>query len=219
MKISPNKPVLVGLYGFPGSGKSYIARNLSSSMAVANVSADRIRSELFATPRFDDRENAIVTHLANYMTEEFLQAGVSVIYDAEIGRAKQRRWLRDMARKHGADFLLVWIQVDPESAFVRTQRRDRRTIDDKFAEPLNRERYDRKLANMQNPEGEDYIVVSGKHAFVSQKNAIINRLYHEGLISVGTVQENVVAKPGLVNLIPSRYADRVDYSRRNISIN
>jgi hypothetical protein len=77
--------------------------------------------------------------------------------------------------------------------------------------------FERQLAGMQNPQGEDYIVVSGKHTFSTQKNAVINRLYQKGLVGSGTVQ-NSVAKPNLVNLVPNLHAGRVDLTRRNITI-
>jgi predicted kinase len=217
-KIALSKPTLICLYGFPGSGKSHIARNLTDELRIANVSADRIRSELFENPRYDNQENAIVAHLMNYMAEEFLGTGTSVIYDTNALRISQRRHLRELARKHKAEYLLVWLQIDPESAFTRTQGRDRRTSDDKFAEPLTKLSFDKRLTGMQNPHGEDYLVVSGKHAFITQKGTIINRLYQMGLIGSTTVQANVAA-PGLVNLVPNLQPGRVDFSRRNISIN
>jgi predicted kinase len=216
-KIELSKPALICLYGFPGSGKSYVARNLAADVQIANVSSDRVRSELFQSPRYDAQENAIVTHLMDYMTEEFLSAGVSVVYDTNALRAAQRRKLRELARKHKAEYLLIWIQVDIDSAFTRTQDRDRRPVDDKYAEPQTKATFDRQLSGMQNPEGEDYIVVSGKHTFASQKSAIVNRLYHAGLIGSGTVQHSV-AMPELVNLVPNPRAGRVDLSRRNITI-
>lgn len=216
-KVILPKPVLVCLYGFPGSGKSYVARNLADTVQMAHVSADRIRTELFESPRFDKQENAIVSHLIRYMTEEFLSSGVSVVYDTNALRAAQRRDLREMARRHHAEYILVWIQIDPDTAFARTQNRDRRTSDDRYAEPQNPATFQRQLSGMQNPEGEDYIVISGKHTFTTQKTAIINRLYQMGLISSDAVQHNV-AKPELINLIPNPRAGRVDMSRRNINI-
>jgi predicted kinase len=217
-KIILTKPALICLYGFPGSGKTYVARNLTETMEIAHVNSDRIRGELFQNPRYDAQENAIVTHLMDYMSEEFLSAGLSVVYDTNALRAAQRRKLRELARKHKAEYLLIWIQVDVDSAFSRTQDRDRRTMDDKFAEPQTRETFNRQLAGMQNPEGEDYIVISGKHTYMTQKSAIINRLYQRGLIVSGAVQHSV-AKPELVNLIPNPRAGRMDLSRRNININ
>lgn len=216
-KIAFEKPVLIALYGYPGSGKSFVARNLTEHIQMAHVSAGRIRNELFAKPRYDEQENSIVTHLMNYMSEEFLGSGLSVVYDANTLRASQRRRLRELASKHRAAYLLVWIQIDTESALARTQRRDRRTNDDKFAQPQTRESFNQQLASMQNPKDEQYLVISGKHAFVTQKSAIVNRLYQYGLISSQTVQGNVT-KPDLVNLVPNQYISRVDMSRRNIAV-
>lgn len=217
-KIVLSKPALICLYGYPGSGKSYVARNLANEIQLTQVSADRIRSELFQNPRYDSQENAIVTHLMDYMSEEFLNAGVSMVYDANALRAAQRRKLRELARKHKAAYLLIWLQVDLDTAFARTQDRDRRTMDDKYAEPQTRSTFDRQLAGMQNPEGEEYLVISGKHTFSTQKNLIINRLYHMGLLGSEDVQHKV-AKPELINLVPNPQAGRVDFSRRNITIN
>jgi predicted kinase len=216
-KITLTKPVLIYLYGFPGSGKSYVARNLATTIQIACVSADRIRTELFEQPRYDAQENAIIVHLMNYMAEEFLNAGVSVVYDTNAMRLTQRRKLRELARKHKAEYLLIWLQVDLDTAFMRTQDRDRRTMDDRYAEPQTKSTYDRQLSGMQNPEGEDYLVISGKHTFVTQKNAVVNRLYTMGLIGSGAVQQSI-AKPGLINLVPNPHAGRVDLSRRNIVI-
>jgi len=216
-KIIPNKPTLICLYGFPGSGKSYVARNLADEIQLANVNSDRIRSELFQEPRYDTQENAIVSHLMDYMSEEFLNAGVSIVYDTNALRVSQRRRLREMARKHNAAYLLIWIQIDLDTAFGRTQQRDRRTSDDKYAEPQTRSTFDRQVSGMQNPEGEEYIVISGKHTFTTQKNAIINRMYQMGLIGSDTVQHRV-AKPELINLIPNPRAGRFDLTRRNIRV-
>jgi predicted kinase len=216
-KIILAKPTIICLYGFPGSGKSYVARNLAEEIQLAHVSSDRIRNELFQTPRYDAQENAIITHLMDYMSEEFLNSGVSIVYDTNALRTAHRRRLREMARKHRADYLLIWLQIDRDTAFSRTQERDRRTADDKYSEPQTKSTFDRQTAGMQNPEGEEYLVISGKHSFSTQKNSVINRLYQMGLIGANIVQHSV-AKPELVNLIPNPHAGRVDLSRRNITI-
>jgi predicted kinase len=216
-KVVLAKPTIICLYGYPGSGKSYVARNLAEEIQLAHVSSDRIRSELFQSPRYDAQENAIVAHLMDYMSEEFLSSGVSIVYDTNALRIAQRRRLRELAHKHRADFLLIWLQVDLETAFARTQERDRRTADDKYSEPQTKSTFDRQASGMQNPEGEEYLVISGKHHFATQKNSVINRLYQMGLLGSDAVQHRV-AKPELVNLIPNPHGGRVDLSRRNINI-
>jgi predicted kinase len=217
-KIVLAKPTIICLYGYPGSGKSYLARNLAEELQLAHVSSDRIRSELFQAPRYDAQENAIITHLMDYMSEEFLSSGVSIVYDTNALRVAHRRRLRELAKKHRADYLLIWLQIDLDTAFTRTQERDRRTADDKYSEPQTKNTFDSQVSGMQNPEGEEYLVISGKHAFITQKNSVLNRLYQMGLIGSDAVQHHV-AKPELVNLIPNPQGGRVDLSRRNISIN
>lgn len=202
------------LYGFPGSGKSYFARQLAENMQIAHIQGDRIRSELFTEPRYDKQENAIVTQLMNYMAEEFLSAGVSVIYDDSLVRISQRMAVREMARKKHAQPLLLWFQIDADSSFARLDKRDKRRTEDKYARDYSEQTYGKLLGYMQNPNNEDFIVLSGKHTFPSQKSAVFKRLSELGLINNATTQLNVV-KPGLVNLVPG---GRVDMSRRNILI-
>lgn len=217
-KLQLNQPTLFLLYGFPGAGKTYFARQLCEELQAAHVQADRIRYELFEEPRFDRQEDEIVTHLMEYMTEEFLQAGISVVFDVNAARAAQRRELRDLARKVKAQVVLVWFQLDVESSFMRVNKRDRRKADDKYAMPVDRTTFEEMISHMQNPTPtEEYMVVSGKRTFHTQRGAVIKKLYDMGLLHAEQTQSGI-AKPGMVNLIPNPLAGRVDPSRRNISI-
>lgn len=217
-KIVSTKPLLIMLYGFPGAGKSYFARRLTEQLQAAHVQGDRIRSELFENPQFDKQENAVVSQLMDYMTHEFLNAGLSVVYDTNAMRHAGRHTLREMARRAHAQPVLVWLQIDTESAFARVSGRDRRRTDDKYAAPLDRTTFDNIASHMQNPQSvEDYIVISGKHTFGTQFSAVVKRMRELGLLS-GEESNAKVVKPGLVNLIPNPMAGRVDMSRRNIVI-
>lgn len=216
-KIIPSKPLLIMLYGFPGAGKTYFARQLCEHLQAAHVQGDRIRSELFEEPQRDKEENAVVTQLMDYMTEEFLSAGLSVVYDANAMRYAQRHELRNMAHRHKAEPLLVWFQIDADSAYVRAAKRDRRQIDNKFTVSLDKASFENIANGMQNPKNvEEYLVISGKHVFNTQFNAVIKKLHEVGLIH-GEQLSNKVVKPGLVNLVP-KTSGRVDMSRRNIVI-
>lgn len=217
-KVVPNKPLLILLYGFPGAGKTYFARQLCENLQAAHVHGDRIRSELFEQPRYDREENEVIDHLMDYMTGEFLNADMSVVHDTNAMRLAQRRQLRDLARKAGAQTVLVWFQVDMESAYARATKRDRRRADDKYSPPLDRATFERIAAGMQNPQNEDYIVISGKHTFATQLSALLKRLHELKYITINTDTQSKLVKPGLVNLIPNPAAGRVDMSRRNIVI-
>ncbi len=218
-KINPVKPLLVQLYGYPGSGKTYFARQFCENVQAAHVQDDRIRFELFEKPRYDKQENDVVTQLMDYMTGEFLSAGISVVYDTNAMRASQRHGLRDMARKARAQPILIWQQIDAEGAYARTTKRDRRRSDDKYAAAIDRATFDTIAGRMQNPQTiEDYIVISGKHVFKTQLSAVVKRLHELNLVSFDEALTQVV-KPGMVNLIPNNTASgRVDMTRRNIMV-
>lgn len=216
-KIVPVKPFLLMLYGFPGAGKTYFSRQFCENIQAAHLQADRIRSELFEEPRYDKRENNVVTQLMNYMAEEFLNAGVSVVYDVNALRAKQRYSLKELARKNKALPLMVWFQMDQDTAFGRNVKRDRRRADDKYAASWDRTTFESVISGMQNPtHNEPYVVVSGKHVFSTQMSAVVWKLRDIGALSTDDASSKTI-KPGLVNLIP-KGPGRVDMSRRNISI-
>src|SRR6478735_7039921 len=99
-KIYPTKPFLLLFYGYPGAGKTYFARQFCETVQAAHLQADRIRGELFENPRHDQQENEIVGQIMDYMAGEFLGAGLSVAYDVNVPRVRQRRKLADMARHH-----------------------------------------------------------------------------------------------------------------------
>lgn len=217
-KLQPSKPLLILLYGMPGSGKTFVARQVTSQLNAAHIQADRIRAELFENPTYSKDENHIVNSLMTYMAGEFLSAGMSVIFDANVMRLSQRRALRNLALKLDAETVLLWLQIDPDSAFQRAAKRDRRKLDDKYAQDMDPATFREMLGGMQNPEmTERYVVLSGKHVFNMQKNAIMRHLMERRLIQLDTHAVKT-GKPGLVNLIPNPAAGRVDMSRRNINI-
>ena len=216
-KIYPAKPFLLLFYGYPGAGKTYFARQLCDNVQAAHLQSDRIRGELFEVPRYDKQENDIVNQLMDYMTEEFLSAGLSVAYDVNATRRGQRKRLYEMAYKFGAQPLLVWFQMDQETAFTRNIKRDRRRADDKYAAKWDRTTFDSVVGRMQNPAAnEDYAVVSGKHLFNMQQSAVVSKLRSKAVLGSNDANTRVI-KPGLVNLIPKNQA-RFDTTRRNISI-
>lgn len=216
-KLNFTKPVLILLYGYPGSGKTYFSRQLVDEVNIAHLQADRIRSEMFENPKYDKQEDGVVYRTMNYLTEELLGAGLSVVYDTNALRTSQRRILKEIAMKAKALEIVVWFQIDVESAFTRVATRDRRQSDSKYSMPLDRTTYDYILQYMQNPSsGEDYIVVSGKQYFKTQFATLSKRLRDLNAIEQSDAN-NPIIKPGLVNLIPNASL-RSTINRRNIFI-
>lgn len=203
-RILPDKPVLILMYGLPGSGKTHFARQFCEVFQAAHLEHDRIRFELFDQPRYTKQENSALTRIMEYMTNEFLTAGISVIYDMNAMRVSQRRSLRELARQKNAATLLIWFQIDADTSFIRNERRDRRKNDDRYAVGYSVEAFKQVAAYMQHPEPtEDFVVVSGKHTYSAQQSAVFKKLSDMRIIKPTAAAHRMI-KPELVNLVPSQ---------------
>jgi len=219
-KVNPTRPVLIMLYGLPGSGKSAFARQLTDVVNIAHVSAERIRFELFEEPRFDKAEYDVINSIMNFMTDQFLQAGVSVVYDTQVSRIADRKVLREIAHRYKAEPLMVWLQIDVDTAFARSNKRDHRKADDKYAVDLDADIFERMARALQNPTPtEEYAVISGKHTFNAQRDMVLKKLAAMGIIESSSYLSKVT-KPELTNMVAQAQTQigRVDLSRRNITI-
>lgn len=214
-KVIPNKPFLMLLYGYPGSGKTTFARQFCREMPMVHLHAEKFQHEVHEATQ--GQASGLAPRLLQYMTEEFLDSGVSVILDTNINKKPERRRLEKLAQKANAAVVLVWLQIDPDSAFARTQKRDRRKAEDKYAAQYSQSDFQSIINESQNPDNEDYVVISGKHTFQTQRGTVMKKLFEKGILSQEQAHSKVV-KPGLVNLIPNPLGGRDEFPRRNISI-
>lgn len=215
-RIEPQNPVLILLYGFPGSGKTYFARQFCEAFHAAHLEQDRIRSEFFQRPSYSKQENTALNRIMEYMAGEFLGAGISVVLDFNAMRIAQRRQLREMARQKKASTLVIWFQVDPDTAFLRNVKRDHRKQDDRYAVGYDEEQFRTLASYMQHPENiEDFIVTSGKHTFTSQMSSVMKKLSDMKIVKPSMASKKMI-RPELVNLIPPKTPEPSRHERRNI---
>ena len=214
------KQLVVMLYGLPGSGKSFFARQTAELLHIPIISSDRIRFELFEKPQYSKEEQQIVFNLMMLMLEEYSKAGLSAILDVSMNRSQDRKALREFAKKQGLSTMLIWLQSDAETCYSRAKSRDGRKVDDKYSSDMSRETFDMIEKQMQPPQNEDAVVVSGKHLYDSQKNVFLRKLRELQILSSDDSSASGMAMPNLVNLVSSAQmqAGRVDANRRNVSI-
>ena len=214
------KQVLITLYGLPGSGKSFFSRQAGEMLGIPVISSDRIRYELFEKPTYSKDEQQVVLNIMNVMLEDYLKVGMSVIYDVSLSRQSDRKALREFTKKQNVSTMLLWIQADAETCFIRAKTRDRRKADDRYSTEMTRELMATIESQMQAPSNEDAVVVSGKHLFESQKNVFIRKLLEMQILATEQVTGTGVAKPELVNRVSAAQmqAGRVDQNRRNLVI-
>lgn len=203
--LDATTPVLYITLGFPGSGKSFFARQHSEAIGAALVDSQRIRYQLFEDPEYSKDEDQVVIAIMDYMIEQFLKSGISVICDGMNHTRVRRHFLREIARRFNAKPLVVWVQTDINTAMHRAMNRDRRGTDDKFARVINDSEYKRISESTKPPQHEDYVVISGKHVFKNQHNAVKKRV--DTLINPQTQTIKPINQVSL--------GGRVDMSRRS----
>lgn len=169
--LTLSKPHLIVMVGIPGSGKSYFAEHFASTFKAPIVSFHRFRYELFNEPNFGDDECEIINRVADYMLDELLKTGRTIIYEGRTNTRHDRSLLAKKSRMSGYEPLFVWVQTDPETA----KRRAIKPSDGKHA--LTPDQFDSQLRKFSVPHQlEKSVVISGKHTYASQLKIVLKRL-------------------------------------------
>lgn len=207
------------LYGYPGSGKTLFARQFADELQnTIHLHADKLQHDLAEQLHAENQHNSALSGIIfKYLTEEYLNNGISVVLDASLTKKNERKIFRKIAADNKAEVVLVWLQIDADSAFARVKKRDKRKTEDKYADEYSPSEFQSIISGCQNPENEDFVVISGKHTFQSQKASVHKKLYELGILSRDHATQNII-KPGLVNLVPKNFSERSLLGRRNISI-
>lgn len=218
-KTAPKKSFILILYGYPGSGKSTFARQLAGEVKnTVHLNLDKVQVELGEELKNKNvSDGAILGILVEYMVKEFIRNGLNVILDVPTAKKSERRKLANLARTANAKLVMAWLQIDANSAYERLRKRDKRKIDDRYARTYSRSEFESAINYSQNPSEENYVVISGKHTFNTQKLAVLKKLTELGVItSEEAVNKRI--KPELVNLIPQSFRSQGNIKRRDISI-
>lgn len=126
------KPLLVSFIGFPGSGKTYFSTRLAKKIHAITLNSDALRLNMFGSlekiEQIRNSENRSrlyddVFGAMNYAAAQALQAGHSVVYDAQMAKRIDRARMEALVKENGARFVLVWLQTDPSVAKQRGAKR------------------------------------------------------------------------------------------------
>lgn len=117
------KPYLIITLGYPGSGKTYFSEHLVKKEGYFHLSGDKVRLAMFDKPCYSQQEHEAVYRFVDYLAEQFLKQGVSVMYDANFNFKRSRIKIQKLAKKVGASYRLVWIKTDEKKALKRLEQR------------------------------------------------------------------------------------------------
>ncbi len=169
-----SKPHLIIMVGIPGAGKSYFAERFADSFKAPIVSTGLIRKNLFEKPNFSKAENYLVDKAADYLLQQLMRTGRTIIYKGQSETRAERSDVYAVCKNNGYQPLLVWVQTDIETAKKRLCKQ----IGDK---DIAKEQFDSRFKRFCPPvSNEQAVVISGKYTYESQLKIVLQRLIVNG---------------------------------------
>ena len=93
------KPVIIVVSGLPGSGKSYLCRQLAGRLPLPIIESDAMRQTLSPSPDYSKDESDRLFRACHNLIGSLLRSGVSVIFDATNLMERHREQIYRIARR------------------------------------------------------------------------------------------------------------------------
>jgi len=126
-------PAFIVVSGLPGSGKSYLCRQLAARLLSLSpcpqappfpiLESDSMRRLLSPTPNYSRGENNRLFRACHMLIEELLLKGIPLIFDATNLIERNREQLYHIADSVGARLIIVRVEAPPQ--LVRQRLQDR----------------------------------------------------------------------------------------------
>lgn len=170
--MDTQKPKLYYFIGAPGAGKTTLAQALAEKTGAKHLWADQERHELFEEPTHSQAESDELYNKLNQATDYLLSQGKSVIYDTNFNHYADRQKMREIAARHKAETILIWLTTPKDIAKQRAvgthETRNGYTI------TMTEEQFDSITSKLEKPhEDEKVIKIDGSKLDVAAALAFL----------------------------------------------
>lgn len=173
--LSPSRPYVIFVIGKPGVGKTQFATKFADMFNTPYIEADAIRHTITEEPSYSSAEQEIVDHLLTMQMNALFKTKATFIVEGGTEAKVVRQNLAKFAKSNGYESLFVWVQTDRVTAYTRATKPSRQNSHKLFL--LSEERYEKIERRFTSPgEGEQTVVISGKHTPVAQIKTVLKRL-------------------------------------------
>lgn len=168
------QPKLYLFVGYPGSGKTTVAHIIHEATGAIHLWADHERQAMFNDVSHSKQESEELYDYLNQRTETLLKSGKDVIFDTNFNYAKDREYLRGIARKHNAQTLIIWMQTPVAVARERAlheQHRDRNG----YEQAMSAQDFERLINHVEPPtDHENFIIIDGTDVDINDVRRKLN---------------------------------------------
>lgn len=115
--MQPLTPILIIIFGLPGTGKTSFATQLSDRLSIASYNTDKLRVRLGRTGQYSEKDKGwIYDELVKQVRTE-LKAGNSVIVDGTFYKESLRGKFKELAKE--CKVPVKWIEIYAREAVVK----------------------------------------------------------------------------------------------------
>ena len=104
-----DRPILIVIFGLPGTGKTTFATLLSNQLGIKHFNTDIIRSLSGKSQQYDEENKAFIYDGMLNLTRLEFEKGKSAIVDGTFYKKKLRKRFKDLAQEY--DVTVKWIEV------------------------------------------------------------------------------------------------------------
>ena len=117
MSHKSDHPMLIVIFGLPGTGKTTFAETLSQHLGIGHFNTDRVRNLMDKRKQYDEENKALVYDKMLSLTKSEIEKGKNVIVDGTFYKKKLRTRLMELAKQYDAS--VKWIQVCADEEVVK----------------------------------------------------------------------------------------------------
>lgn len=121
METNTKTPIVVIVFGLPGTGKSYFASRLAEGTNAEYINSDRLRKELFAERTYSDKEKEMVYQQMLEKTKRAINENTNVVLDATFYKNDIRNRFSEEI-KNNAEMFFIEIRTDEDIIRQRLQK-------------------------------------------------------------------------------------------------
>jgi predicted kinase len=114
-----SKPALYLFVGYPGAGKTTIAKFIAAKTGAIHIWADLERQKMFSEPSHTWEESQKLYAELNHQADQLLSDGKSVIFDTNFNFKKDRDHMREIAARNAAEAVIIWVVTPADLAKKR----------------------------------------------------------------------------------------------------
>jgi shikimate kinase len=159
--LQVDKPHMLVVVGLPGAGKTFFAKQFSSTFNAPYVDYDHYR-HLINNDELGDK-------ITGEMLAQLMLTRQTIVLEGLGSQRAERKDFTLFARKNGYEVLYIWVQTEPATTLLRA-------VTSKSA-TMTRSEFDERSSQFEIlTKDENHLVISGKHTYASQAKVVLKRL-------------------------------------------